>query len=216
MFRAKLVKSLIMGAPGSGKGTISARIVKKYGFEHLSSGDKLRWNIENSTPLGVEVKQYLQAGTLVPDEVMIKFMTNELNQIEKSWLLDGFPRTVSQAERLWKLQPINFALNLDVPFDVILERVKGRWIHLPSGRVYNTDFNAPKVAGKDDVTGEELVQRPDDKPEAVLKRLKIYQEMTEPVIQFYKNRGILEEFHGRTSDEIWPKVIQFLDNKLTD
>lgn len=209
---SKVLKALILGAPGSGKGTISSRIVKKYNVAHVSSGDKLRDHIEKQTELGKEVKNFLNEGKLVPDEVMIKFMMSELKKVDnKQWLLDGFPRTIGQAEALWKVQPVNVVLNLDVPFDVIIDRIKSRWVHLPSGRVYNIGFNSPKVAGKDDETGEDLMQRPDDKPGAVKKRLEIYESMTRPVIKFYKDKGILQEFKGRTSDEIWPKVINCLD-----
>nr|XP_026485006.1 GTP:AMP phosphotransferase AK3, mitochondrial [Vanessa tameamea] len=210
--RANILKTLILGAPASGKGTISSRIVKKYNVEHVSSGDKLRDHIEKQTELGKEVKKYLNEGKLVPDDVIIKFMITELKKVEsKPWLLDGFPRTVAQANALWKVQPVDLVLNLVVPFEVIIDRVKNRWVHLPSGRVYNIGFNTPKVMGKDDVTGEDLIQRPDDKPEAVQKRLQIYESVTRPVITFYKEKGILKEFEGRTSDEIWPKVTAYLD-----
>lgn len=210
--KAKLLKALILGAPASGKGTISSRIVKKYKIEHVSSGDKLRDHIEKQTDLGKEVKKYLNEGKLVPDDVMIKFMITELHKVKsKPWLLDGFPRTVAQANALWQVQPVDIVLNLVVPFEVIIDRVKNRWVHLPSGRVYNIGFNTPKVAGKDDETGEDLVQRPDDKPEAVKKRLEIYENVTRPVIDFYLKKGILKQFEGRTSDEIWPKVTIYLD-----
>lgn len=208
----KLLKALILGAPASGKGTISSRIVKKYNVAHVSSGDKLRDHIEKQTDLGKAVKSFLNEGKLVPDDVMIKFMVTELKKVEdQPWLLDGFPRTVGQADALWKVQPVDVVLNLVVPFEVIIDRVKNRWVHLPSGRVYNIGFNTPKVEGKDDITGEALVQRPDDKPEAVQKRLEIYESVTRPVIEFYKAKDILKEFHGRTSDEIWPKVTAYLD-----
>ncbi|XP_034841451.1 GTP:AMP phosphotransferase AK3, mitochondrial [Maniola hyperantus] len=209
----KILKSLILGAPASGKGTISSRIVMKYSVEHVSSGDKLRDHIEKKTELGKEVKSYLDEGKLVPDNVMIKFMLAELKKVQnRPWLLDGFPRTVGQANALWKVQPVDVVLNLVVPFEVIIDRVKSRWVHLPSGRVYNIGFNTPKSEGKDDVTGEDLIQRPDDKPEAVQKRLEIYEQVTRPVINFYKDKGILKEFEGRTSDEIWPKVTAYLDS----
>lgn len=208
------IRALILGAPASGKGTISSRIVKKYNLQHVASGDRLRHHIQEGTPFGLKVKAYLDEGKLVPDDTIISFMLDELSKVKGPWLLDGFPRTKAQAEQLWKLQPVDFAINLNVPFDVIIDRVKGRWVHLASGRVYNIDFNAPKVPGKDDVTGENLVQRPDDKPEAVSKRLQIYKEMTEPLLEFYDKLGILKEFKGRTSDEIWPQVIEFLDKKL--
>ncbi|VVC87955.1 unnamed protein product [Leptidea sinapis] len=213
MLRSKLLKALILGAPASGKGTISTRIVKKYAIEHVSSGDKLRDHIERKTDLGKEVQSYLSEGKLVPDDVIIKFMVAELKKVEnQAWLLDGFPRTVTQANALWKLQPVDVVLNLVVPFDIIIDRVKNRWIHLSSGRVYNIGFNTPKVIGKDDVTGEDLIQRPDDKPDAVKKRLEIYDRMTRPVIDFYLEKGILKNFEGKTSDEIWPKVTQYLDS----
>lgn len=122
----------------------------------------------------------------------------------------GFPRTVTQADALGKVQSIDLAVNLNVPFDVIVNRVKGRWVHVASGRVYNNEFNAPKVSGKDDVTGEDLIQRDDDKPEVVRKRLEEYDKMTKPVIDFYNKLGILEEFKGKTSDEIWPHVLNCL------
>ncbi|XP_063393710.1 GTP:AMP phosphotransferase AK3, mitochondrial [Cydia fagiglandana] len=212
ILKGKLLKALILGAPASGKGTISSRIVKKYNIAHVSSGDKLREHIEQQTDLGKEVKKYLNEGKLVPDDLIIKFMITELKKVEtKPWLLDGFPRTVAQANALWKTQPVDVVLNLVVPFDVIIDRVKNRWVHLPSGRVYNIGFNTPKQSGKDDITNEDLVQRPDDRPEAVRKRLEIYDSITRPVIDFYKEKGILKEFEGRTSDEIWPKVVAYLD-----
>ncbi|CAH4017745.1 GTP:AMP phosphotransferase AK3, mitochondrial [Pieris brassicae] len=213
--KTKLLKTLILGAPASGKGTISSRLVKRYGLEHVSSGDKLRDHIEKQTDLGKKVKSYLNEGKLVPDDVMINFMVTELKQVEnKPWLLDGFPRTVTQADTLWKVKPVDIVLNLVVPFEVIIDRVKNRWVHLPSGRVYNIGFNTPKVMGKDDETGEALMQRADDKPEAVKKRLEIYESMTKPVIDFYKGKGIIKNFEGRTSDEIWPKITDYMDNLL--
>ncbi|XP_063372934.1 GTP:AMP phosphotransferase AK3, mitochondrial [Cydia amplana] len=212
ILKGKLLKALILGAPASGKGTISSRIVKKYNIAHVSSGDKLREHIEHQTDLGKEVKKYLNEGKLVPDDLIIKFMITELKKVDnKPWLLDGFPRTVAQANALWKTQPVDVVLNLVVPFDVIIDRVKNRWVHLSSGRVYNIGFNTPKHPGKDDITNEDLVQRPDDRPEAVRQRLEIYDGITRPVIDFYKEKGILKEFEGRTSDEIWPKVVAYLD-----
>ncbi|XP_044740955.1 GTP:AMP phosphotransferase AK3, mitochondrial [Chrysoperla carnea] len=211
----KVFKIAILGAPASGKGTISSRILKNYEFKHVSSGDLLRLHIKNNTSLGIEAKKYIDQGQLVPDHFMVKFILSELTKLNnQSWLLDGFPRTRSQAEQLWSAQPLNFVINLEVPFEVIIDRVKGRFIHLPSGRVYNTDFNAPKVQGKDDVTGEDLIQREDDKPEAVKKRLQIYEEMTKPVVEFYKEKSILHTFQGKTTNEIWPKIVKFLAENL--
>nr|XP_022900767.1 GTP:AMP phosphotransferase AK3, mitochondrial [Onthophagus taurus] len=211
----KMFKAVILGAPASGKGTISSRIVKNFNLAHISSGDLLRLNIKNGTAIGLEAQKYIKQGKLVPDNLMIKFIINEINKTkDKPWLLDGFPRTLSQAKDLWDKQQLDIVINLNVPFDVIVERVKGRWIHLPSGRVYNIDFNAPKIPGKDDVTGEDLIQREDDKPEVVLERLKQYENLTSPVTDFYKKKGVLKEFEGRTSDEIWPKVLDSLTSYI--
>ncbi|KAF5281882.1 hypothetical protein FQR65_LT14465 [Abscondita terminalis] len=132
----------------------------------------------------------------------------------RNWLLDGFPRTLLQAEALSETHNLDLVLNLEVPFDVIISRAKNRWVHTPSGRVYNIDFNAPKVFGKDDLTGEDLVQRYDDRPEVVLKRLEIYDRLTHPVIEFYRKLDILYSFSGNTSDEIWPHVVSCLDGFL--
>ncbi|KAB0791047.1 hypothetical protein PPYR_02847 [Photinus pyralis] len=213
---AQLFKAVILGAPASGKGTISSRIISKFNFEHISVGDRLRLQIKNKTPLGTEAKQYIDRGTLVPDTLMTKFVAGELAVVNKSWLLDGFPRTLAQAHSLWDLHKLDIVINLDVPFDVIVDRAKGRWIHLASGRVYNSDFNAPKVFGKDDVTGEALVQREDDRPDVVRRRLDVYREVTRPVIEFYQKVDIVQNFEGRTSDEIWPKVVDCLNAYVTD
>ncbi|XP_018325986.1 GTP:AMP phosphotransferase AK3, mitochondrial [Agrilus planipennis] len=210
----KMLRAIILGAPASGKGTISSRIIKHFNLEHIASGDRLRLHIKNNTSLGVEAKKYINEGKLVPDELITKFILNEIKQCNsKSWLLDGFPRTLFQAQTLWKAQKIDVVLNLNVPFDVIIERVKGRLVHLPSGRTYNTGFNEPKIPGRDDITGEPLVQREDDKPEVVKKRLEQYELLTKPVIKFYEALGVLQTFTGKTSDEIWPNIKDYLSKK---
>lgn len=208
---SKLFRAVILGPPASGKGTISSRIVKTFNLSHVSSGDALRLNIKNKTALGLEAQKYINAGKFVPDPLMVQFILKELKVVgDHPWLLDGFPRTLVQAESLWKEEQLDIALNLNVPFEVIVERAKSRWIHLGSGRVYNNDFNAPKIPGKDDITGEDLIQREDDKPDVVLKRLKDYEKLTQPVIDYYREMNILREFSGRTSDEIWPQVLDCL------
>lgn len=213
MSKINILRTLIMGAPGSGKGTISDRIVKKYDFKYLSMGDILRQDVHKKTKLGIEAKKYMENGQLVPDDLIIKCILSRLHELgSDSWLIDGFPRTLSQAEHFWKCQPVNSVISLHVPHDVIVERVKHRWIHLPSGRVYNLNFNKPKVPGCDDVTGEELVQRVDDKPETVLKRLNTYEACIKPLVDFYRQKGILVEFNGSTSDEIWVHIQKYLDN----
>lgn len=209
-----MFKALIIGAPAAGKGTISKRIVKTFNLQHISSGDILRKNIEQKTELGRQVSKYTDSGNLVPDEVMTALILQELDNCNKHWLLDGYPRTVSQAEHLFNRHKLNVAMNLIVPFDVIIERVKGRWVHPGSGRVYNVGFNEPKVPGRDDVTGEPLVQRADDKPEVVQQRLDLYEKLTRPVIDYYKQKGLLNDFRGNTSDEIWPQVKSFLETEM--
>lgn len=210
----KIFRAVILGAPASGKGTISSRIVEKFGFVHISPGDILRLNIANGTALGKKAKLYMDEGKLVPDDLIIKCVSGRIIETgNRSWMLDGFPRTVAQAERLQSIQPVDAVLNLNVPTDEIVERVKGRWIHLSSGRVYNVGFNNPKVPFKDDLTGEDLVQRADDQPDVVRKRLEVYHEAMKPVLEFYEKYNIVSTFSGRKTAEIWPEVQKFLLEK---
>ncbi|XP_049846333.1 GTP:AMP phosphotransferase AK3, mitochondrial [Schistocerca gregaria] len=211
--RTQIFRAVIMGAPASGKGTISSRIVKYFEVKHLSSGDMLRTHILNNTALGVRVQGFINEGRLVPDDVMMNLVNEELKKLPNdNWLLDGFPRTRNQAELLLKNHPITCVLNLIVPFEVIVNRVKGRWIHPASGRVYNTEYSPPKIAGIDDVTGEPLVQRADDNPETVKKRLQIYASTIEPLLELYQKTGLLQNFQGKTSDEIWTQVFAYVSN----
>jgi nucleoside-triphosphate--adenylate kinase len=201
--------TLIVGAPGSGKGTISKWIVRDFGLVHVSSGDLLRQHVREGTEVGKLAKQFIDKGGLVPDDVMVKLISSELKTLEKSnvsWLLDGFPRTQNQAQALQNETPVNAVIYLDVPFQTIIDRVKDRWLHPASGRIYNTEFNPPKVAFKDDQTGEDLIQREDDKPENVLKRLEVFSAETKPVLEFFRKMGILAEFKGTESKKIWPHV----------
>lgn len=219
---SKLIRRLIiMGPPGSGKGTVSGRIQKTYDSFHLSSGDLLRSQIAAKTKEGILAEGFIANGTLVPDDVMVNLIlsalkSQELQMSSGSWLLDGFPRTTSQAAALHGSLPADFVINLDVPFDVIIDRVKGRWVHLPSGRVYNEDWNPPKENGKDDVTGEPLTKRDDDKPETVATRLTAYQRQTQPVLDFYRgiDASIVKNFKGSETNVIWPMIKEFLDEKL--
>ncbi|XP_053558526.1 GTP:AMP phosphotransferase AK3, mitochondrial [Bombina bombina] len=169
----------------------------------------------NLSEIGLLVKSYIDQGQLVPDEVMTKLILHDLNNIGKiSWLLDGFPRTVPQAEALDKTHRIDTVIDLNVPFQTIKDRLTARWIHPGSGKVYNTEFNPPKVPGIDDATGEPLVQRDDDKPETVTKRLVAYEALTTPVLEYYRNKGVLETFSGTETNKIWPHVDAFLQSKL--
>uniref|UniRef100_A0A3Q3XAP8 GTP:AMP phosphotransferase AK3, mitochondrial n=1 Tax=Mola mola TaxID=94237 RepID=A0A3Q3XAP8_MOLML len=210
-----IFRAVIMGAPGSGKGTVSARITKSFGLTHLSSGDILRANINAKTELGLLMKSCIDQGQLVPDDVISRLILTDLRALEQSsWLLDGFPRTVSQAEALEDAYSVDTVINLNVPFETIKERLTSRWTHLPSGRVYNTDFNPPKVPGFDDETGEPLVQRDDDTPDTVTRRLKSYETQTEPVLEYYRCKGVLHTFSGTETNKIWPHVEAFLRVKL--
>ncbi|XP_037757812.1 GTP:AMP phosphotransferase AK3, mitochondrial isoform X2 [Chelonia mydas] len=183
-----LLRAVIMGPPGSGKGTVSSRIVKHFALKHLSSGDLLRGNLQRRTEVGVIAKTYIDQGQLIPDDIMTRLMLNELkNLYQYHWLLDGFPRTVPQAEALDETCQIDTVINLDVPFETIKQRLTARWIHPGSGRVYNLEFNPPKDVGLDDITREPLVQRDDDKPETVTKRLKAYEAQTKPVLDYYRS-----------------------------
>ncbi|CAH2294027.1 GTP:AMP phosphotransferase AK3, mitochondrial isoform X1 [Pelobates cultripes] len=212
-----LFRAVIMGPPGSGKGTISDRIVKTFALQHLSSGDLLRLNIQKKTEIGIVAKSYIDQGQLVPDDVITKLILQELNSMRtNSWLLDGFPRTVPQAKALDDAHQINSVIDLNVPFETIRQRLTARWIHPGSGRVYNTEFNPPKVLGIDDITGEPLIQREDDQPETVTKRLKGYEALTRPVLEYYRNKGVLETFSGTETNKIWPHVHAFLRTKLPD
>merc|ERR1712200_332801 len=205
--RGKKTCALIIGAPGSGKGTISNWIVRDFGLTHVSSGDLLRAHMRDGTPLGKEAKAFIEKGDLVPDSVMVGLIASELKNMQGlPWLLDGFPRTQPQAKALQNQAPVNVVINLDVPFETIIDRIKDRWIHPGSGRVYNLIFNPPKVDGKDDETGEDLIQREDDKPESVRNRLEVFSKNTKPVLDFYREQGVLADFRGTESKKIWPHV----------
>ncbi|XP_036289852.1 GTP:AMP phosphotransferase AK3, mitochondrial isoform X1 [Pipistrellus kuhlii] len=212
---ARLLRAVILGAPGSGKGTVSSRITQHFELKHLSSGDLLRGNMLRGTEIGVLAKTFIEQGKLIPDDIMTRLALNELkNLTQYNWLLDGFPRTLPQAEALDKVYKIDTVINLKVPFEIIKQRLTARWIHANSGRVYNIDFNPPKRVGLDDLTGEPLVQREDDKPETVAKRLKAYEAQTEPVLEYYQKKGVLETFSGTETNKIWPHVYAFLQTKL--
>ncbi|KAF4082728.1 hypothetical protein AMELA_G00154740 [Ameiurus melas] len=215
MLVRNLFRAVIMGPPGSGKGTVSSRIRESFGLQHLSSGDMLRANIKAKSELGLLMKSCIDQGQLVPDDVISRLILASLRDMEKSsWLLDGFPRTVAQAESLDGVFTVDTVINLDVPFETIKERLTSRWVHLSSGRVYNIDFNPPRIPGLDDVTGEPLTQRDDDTPETVTCRLKAYETQTQPVLEYYRSKGVLATFTGTETNKIWPHVHAFLAKKI--
>ena len=213
--KSKILHALILGPPGSGKGTIASRIVKTFHFNHLSSGDLFRAQISKGTDIGLTAKRFIDRGTLVPDDVTVKLVINELRGLSKhSWLLDGFPRTLHQAEALTQYKQLDTVIHLDVPFQTIIDRIQERWVHLPSGRIYHNTFNPPRRSGKDDMTGEELVQREDDKPTSVQRRLELYQQETAPVLQHYRHKNILTTFSGTESNAIWPHVKKHIESHI--
>jgi adenylate kinase len=182
------MKLILLGAPGAGKGTQAAFITEKYGIPQISTGDMLRAAVKAGTPLGLEAKKVMDAGQLVSDEIILGLIKERLKQPDcaKGFLFDGFPRTIPQAEAL-RTQGVDldYVMEIDVPDEEIIKRMSGRRVHTASGRTYHVVFNPPKVAGKDDATGEDLIQREDDKEETVKKRLEVYHSQTKPLVQFY-------------------------------
>ncbi len=192
-----------MGLPGAGKGTQAEKIVEKYEVPHISTGDMFRAAIKEETPLGKEAKSYIDRGELVPDEVTIGIVKERLGKddCKAGFLLDGFPRTVAQAEALEDIlsslnKSLDYVLNIDVPREDLEERLTGRRISPTSGRTYHVKYNPPKVEGICDEDGSELVQRDDDKPETVKKRLDVNIEQQQPLIDFYEEKGYLRNIDG--------------------
>ncbi|KAJ2568181.1 Adenylate kinase 2 [Coemansia sp. RSA 1813] len=214
------LRMLILGAPGAGKGTQSSRIRKHFDITAISSGDILRRNIAEQTAAGKKAQAAVAQGTLVSDDIIVELIRNELDTIEGSnWLLDGFPRSITQARALDAMlaatnQPLDAVVNLVVPESVILQRVVERYVHVPSGRVYNLSYNPPKIAGIDDVTGEPLEHRPDDNPESFRRRLEQYHGLTKPLLEYYRSAGVLASFPGETSDIIFPQIHSYLDDRF--
>jgi adenylate kinase len=181
------MRLMLLGAPGAGKGTQAAFLTSHYDIPQISTGDMLRASIRAGAPLGLEAKGYMDAGQLVPDDLIIRMVQVRISESDchNGFLLDGFPRTLAQAEALASAGvALDAVIEIDVPFDVIIERMSGRRVHA-SGRTYHVVYNPPKVEGKDDETGEDLIQRDDDKPETVKKRLDVYAAQTQPLIAFY-------------------------------
>ncbi|XP_004841575.1 adenylate kinase 4, mitochondrial [Heterocephalus glaber] len=212
---SRLLHAAVLGPPGSGKGTVSQRVAHSFGLQHLSSGRFLRDSLRAGSEAGDMARQYLEKGRLVPDHVITRLMVSELElRSGQHWLLDGFPRTLGQAEALDKVCNLDLVVSLNIPFETLKDRLSRRWIHLPSGRVYNLDFNPPLVPGVDDVTGEPLVQQEHDRPEAVAARLRRYKDAAKPVMELYRSRGVLHQFSGTETNKIWPYVYTLFSNKL--
>lgn len=244
----KVLRMLMFGKPGAGKGTLSARLVRKYDILSLSTGDLLRQHIAERTEVGRQAEDIVAGGGLLPDDIVLRVVTSKLDNIpNRHWILDGFPRTLGQGELLdahlrKQGTPLSLVVNLDVPDEIILSRISDRWVHLPSGRVYNISYNRPKVDGYDDETGEPLTKRPDDNPEIFARRLTQFYKSTSPLVSYYAStsssppsRG--RSFHhnqhphqlsfhppphklqlttlsGKTSDEIWPQLVRLVSSSF--
>jgi len=183
------MRIILLGAPGAGKGTQAQYITEKFGIPQISTGDMLRAAVKAGTPLGVAAKKVMDAGQLVSDDIIIGLVKERILQddCKNGFLFDGFPRTIPQAEALLKAGvEIDHVLEINVPDEEIVKRLSGRRVHPGSGRIYHTVYNPPKSAGKDDVTGEDLVHRDDDKEETVRKRLQVYHTQTAPLVDFYQ------------------------------
>lgn len=197
------MRVILLGAPGAGKGTQATFIKEKFNIPQISTGDMLRAAVKAGTQLGLEAKSYMDSGGLVPDAVIIGLVSERIKEADcaNGFLFDGFPRTIPQAEAMKAAGvDIDYVVEIDVPDEAIVERMSGRRSHPASGRTYHVKFNPPKVAGKDDVTGEDLVQREDDKEETVLKRLEVYHSQTKPLVNYYVN-------WAKTGDNKAPKHV---------
>jgi len=184
------MRIILLGGPGAGKGTQATYMKEKFNIPQISTGDMLRAAVKAGTPLGIEAKKVMDSGGLVSDEIILGLVEERIKEAdcENGFLFDGFPRTIPQADALKERGvPVDAVVEIDVDDSEIVKRMSGRRAHLASGRTYHVIYNPPKVEGKDDVTGEELVQRDDDQEETVLKRLEVYHEQTEPLIEYYSS-----------------------------
>jgi len=260
---SRAARVILVGAPGVGKGTQSERLMKRYPhLSSVSSGELLRRNVKERTPLGIAAEAKMKTGALVPDAMVLRLIMNELNtrgwaagdpimpytlnsssthmafdapspaedpfvagtppsqkyafsdSPTNSFILDGFPRTASQASQVDELIPINLVINISTPVEVILDRICNRWVHAPSGRVYNTTFNPPKVPGRDDITGEPLTRREDDDPEVWKTRLSAFEKTNMPLLEHYDKQGLLWTVNGNSSDEISPKLFAEFEKRF--
>lgn len=212
------MKIIMLGAPGAGKGTQAKQIADKYKIPHISTGDIFRANIKNNTELGQKAKQYMDQGLLVPDELVCDLVVDRVQQddCKKGYILDGFPRTIPQAESLDAAlsrlgEAVDYAINVEVPDENIVKRMGGRRACVGCGATYHLVYAAPKKEGICDNCGAELILRDDDKPETVQKRLGVYHEQTQPLIDYYTKKGILKEVDG-TMDmgDVFKAIVEIL------
>ncbi len=213
-----MMKIIMLGAPGAGKGTQAKMIAEKYGIPHISTGDIFRANIKNGTELGAKAKEYMDKGLLVPDELTLDLVMDRFkaDDCANGYILDGFPRTIPQAEALDSAlsaigESVDYAINVEVPDENIIHRMSGRRACVGCGATYHIVYNAPKVEGKCDVCSSDLILRDDDKPETVLNRLNVYHEQTQPLIDFYNKKGVLKEVDGTLDmQDVFAAIIDIL------
>eukprot|EP00759_Apiculatamorpha_spiralis_P030860 PhF_6_TR3241/c0_g1_i1/m.4620/K00939/adk, AK; adenylate kinase len=209
---------VLFGGPGSGKGTQAPFLVKTFGLCHLSTGDALRDAVAKKTPAGLRAKEAMDKGALVSDDIVVDIVrdSTKLPQCSKGFILDGFPRTKAQAEKLDAMMKernskLSRVISLEVPDEVIVKRTTGRWIHKASGRSYHSEFAPPKNKGVDDITGEPLIQRSDDKEDVIRKRLETFHSQTTPCLNYYKQQGILSQINGnRSISEVQASILDSL------
>ena len=185
---------IFLGPPGAGKGSLAVKVAEDYKIPHISTGDIFRANIKAQTPLGVKVKAIIDSGSLVSDELTFELVKDRLAQddCKNGYILDGFPRTIPQADALAEMTDLDAVVDFQISKEEVVKRLSGRRMCPSSGRIYHIVFNPPKNEGKDDETGEDLIQRPDDKEEAIVHRLDVYTEQTEPLIEYYRKKGLLK------------------------
>ena len=213
------MKIIMLGAPGAGKGTQAKKIAAEYGIPHISTGDIFRANLKNGTELGLKAKEYMDQGLLVPDELTCDLVVDRISEpdAKNGYVLDGFPRTIPQAEALSKAlaergEKIDFAIDIEVPDENIINRMSGRRACVGCGATYHLVYAAPAKEGICDSCGGELILRDDDKPETVKKRLHVYHEQTQPLIDYYTKEGVLKEVSGTDGiDEIFEQIKAVLE-----
>lgn len=195
---------IFLGPPGAGKGTMAGRLAQELGIPQISTGDIIRAAIRSQSPLGLRVKEIVESGGLVPDDLTINLVEERLKEEDarNGYILDGFPRTIVQADALGGLSKVELVINFVLSEDEIVKRLSGRRVHPASGRTYHVIFNPPKVEGKDDLSGEDLITRPDDQVDAIRTRLKVYQDQTSPLIGYYKREDLLVDLDASPAPDL--------------